>query len=56
MRDSNHCNFKIDDTEDGLLEFMDFYDYSEVYDKEEDTPEIMLYQDGFFLTLPSGAF
>jgi hypothetical protein len=64
MRDKNHCHFQIDG-EEGLLEFMDFYDYSEMY-REEDSGDddndgtsgvgdvTTLYDDGCFLTLPSG--
>lgn len=56
MRDKNHCNFRIDEGGNELLEFMDFYDYSDMYTAEDDSQSdnILLYEDGFFLTLPSG--
>ena len=54
MRDKNHCNFRIDGGEECLLEFMDFYDYNEMYENEDAPENIVLYDDGSFLTLPSG--
>lgn len=57
MRDKNHCAFRIDENEEAIVEFMDFYDYSDMYDEDgTDSQNIILYDDGgFFLTLPSGA-
>ncbi|KAL3081734.1 hypothetical protein niasHS_011819 [Heterodera schachtii] len=69
MRDSNHCNFRIDSQHeqgDVLLEFMDFYDYGieeqhEADEGEEDGEhqqkqlDSVLYDEGAFLVLPSGA-
>uniref|UniRef100_A0A914H9B9 C2H2-type domain-containing protein n=1 Tax=Globodera rostochiensis TaxID=31243 RepID=A0A914H9B9_GLORO len=66
MRDSNHCNFRIDCQQEGdvLLEFMDFYDYSEQCDEEatgggdeaeQQQMTAVLDDEGAFLVLPSGA-
>ncbi|KAI3418140.1 hypothetical protein GPALN_010356 [Globodera pallida] len=66
MRDSNHCNFRIDCQQEGdvLLEFMDFYDYNEQCDEdatgggdeaEQQQMAAVLDDEGAFLVLPSGA-
>ena len=63
MRDKNHCNFRIDDTE--LVEFVDFYDYSiEESDDMSTLVNVMKEvfescsadDDASFITIPTGNF
>ncbi|KAL7075019.1 hypothetical protein ACQ4LE_006030 [Meloidogyne hapla] len=60
MRDKNHCNFRIDDTE--LVEFVDFYDYS--MDDSDDLSTLVKVmkevfescdEDASFITIPTGS-
>ncbi|VDO34701.1 unnamed protein product [Brugia timori] len=56
MRDKGHC--RVARTVEEMIEFEDFYDYSSMYQKEEDIDKsypIVLVDDGYTLTLPSGA-
>nr|CAD2209320.1 unnamed protein product [Meloidogyne enterolobii] len=62
MRDKNHCNFRIDDTE--FVEFVDFYDYS--VDESDDMSTLVNVMkevfescsaddDASFITIPTGS-
>uniref|UniRef100_A0A915LUD9 C2H2-type domain-containing protein n=1 Tax=Meloidogyne javanica TaxID=6303 RepID=A0A915LUD9_MELJA len=61
MRDKNHCNFRIDDTE--LVEFVDFYDYSIEGNDDMSTLVNVMKEvfescsaddDASFITIPTG--
>ncbi|KAF7638334.1 C2H2-type domain-containing protein [Meloidogyne graminicola] len=62
MRDKNHCNFRIDDRD--LVEFVDFYDYSEDNDFEDLSTLVNVMKkvfescsvndDAYFITIPTG--
>ncbi|KAK6024111.1 zinc finger, C2H2 type [Ostertagia ostertagi] len=54
MRDKQHC--KVNREPEGMLEFAEYYDYSPMYENEkEGAPSDTTYDDGWTLTLPSGA-
>ncbi|VDM09446.1 unnamed protein product [Wuchereria bancrofti] len=56
MRDKGHC--RVAHSVEEMIEFEDFYDYSTIYPKEEYIDKsypIVLVDDGYTLTLPSGA-
>ncbi|EGT35690.1 hypothetical protein CAEBREN_15198 [Caenorhabditis brenneri] len=51
MRDKEHCKLRKDPT--SMIELDDFYDFSPMYEGDEDKTE--LFEDEWSLTLPSGA-
>ncbi|EJD75085.1 hypothetical protein LOAG_17697 [Loa loa] len=54
MRDKGHC--RVARSVEEMIEFEDFYDYSSIYPEEDvDKSSIVLMDDGYTLTLPSGA-
>ncbi|CAJ0596933.1 unnamed protein product [Cylicocyclus nassatus] len=54
MRDKQHC--KVNRDPEGMLEFAEYYDYSPMYENDNDeTSSDAFYDDGWTLTLPSGA-
>ncbi|CAD6188196.1 unnamed protein product [Caenorhabditis auriculariae] len=52
MRDKEHCKLRRDP--ESMIELSDFYDYSSMYEKEDDASNDVLYDDGWSLALPSG--
>ncbi|WKY01525.1 hypothetical protein Q1695_015491 [Nippostrongylus brasiliensis] len=53
MRDKQHC--KVNREPEGMLEFAEFYDYSPMYENDNGASSDSIYDDGWTLTLPSGA-
>ncbi|CAP36895.1 Protein CBG19691 [Caenorhabditis briggsae] len=53
MRDKEHCKVRRDPT--SMIELDDYYDYSPMYEGDEDKNDSELFDDGWSLTLPSGA-
>uniref|UniRef100_A0A183EDC9 C2H2-type domain-containing protein n=1 Tax=Gongylonema pulchrum TaxID=637853 RepID=A0A183EDC9_9BILA len=56
MRDKGHCRVASSAAE--MVEFGDFYDYSSMYPESDDvdeSPDILVTDDGYTLTLPSGS-
>uniref|UniRef100_A0A915PC51 C2H2-type domain-containing protein n=1 Tax=Setaria digitata TaxID=48799 RepID=A0A915PC51_9BILA len=54
MRDKGHC--RIAHSAEEMIEYEDFYDYSSMYPKEDNSnPYIILSDNGYTLSLPSGA-
>ncbi|KHJ80273.1 zinc finger, C2H2 type [Oesophagostomum dentatum] len=54
MRDKQHC--KVNRDPEGMLEFAEYYDYSPMYEEDNDgVSSDAFYDDGWSLTLPSGA-
>ncbi|EYB86217.1 hypothetical protein Y032_0283g1324 [Ancylostoma ceylanicum] len=54
MRDKQHC--KVNRDPEGMLEFAEYYDYSPMYENDNDgASSDSFYDDGWTLTLPSGA-
>lgn len=52
MRDKQHCKLRRDP--ESMIELDDFYDYSSMYEDDDNKSE--LFDDGWSLTLPSGEF
>ncbi|CAI4229695.1 unnamed protein product [Auanema sp. JU1783] len=53
MRDKEHCKLRRDP--ESMLELAEFYDYSPMYEELESAPSDVIYDDGWTLSLPSGA-
>ncbi|CAB3401539.1 unnamed protein product [Caenorhabditis bovis] len=53
MRDKQHCKLRRDP--ESMIELADFYDYSSMYDNDDENAADILFDDGWTLTLPSGA-
>ncbi|PAV74798.1 hypothetical protein WR25_11816 [Diploscapter pachys] len=53
MRDKAHCKLRRDP--ESMIELEEFYDYSPMYENENEASTKVLYDDGWSLTLPSGA-
>ncbi|CAI2348040.1 unnamed protein product [Caenorhabditis sp. 36 PRJEB53466] len=53
MRDKQHCKLRRDP--ESMIELNDFYDFSPMYEGENEQDTAELFDDGWSLTLPSGA-